>query len=321
MRIKRLLSVFVLIILIVWFVTYINTHLNEFKQIKIIHYNHLFYISVLTIIFLVSNGLQLRYLLEPFKIRLPFKEWFGLSVVSTFGNYLTPFRGGMGLRAIFLKNKYQFSYSLFVSTLAAAYIIVFLVNSLIGVLSMMLIYLFYNLFSKIILTLFLTLFLFCLFIVIFSPKFYQTKYKLINKFLNIVNGWSLIKSNYKILTFTSFFTFLNVAFSVLIMYLEFSAFGINISWTQSLFLTIVSTFSIFLSITPGSLGIKESILVFSANLINISSTQALSVAILDRVINLIIILILGPIFSYILMRDSKSHKMQSRKNDKKWIKS
>lgn len=298
---KKILQILVLVILIAWFVVYFYQNIDEFRQSKIVNSIYLIPIFLLAVLFLMTNGLVLKYLLEPFQIKLNFKEWFGLSVINTMGNYLTPFRGGAVVKAIYLKKIYQFSYSYFLSTLTGIYVIVFLVNSFVGLLTIFLLKYFYGIFNILIFLIFLFIFLFLLGIVIFSPKFKETKCSFINKFISVINGWYLIKSNKKIIITTSLISLVNVAIMVLVMFLEFRVFGINIPLLRVLFLSIVSTLGLFFSITPGALGIREAIVSFTAIVINIPIFQVLTVSILDRVVGLIIIFILGPIFSYILM--------------------
>lgn len=313
MKLKKYFSILVLLVLIIWLLKYFLDHINEFKQITIVSYNLLFLLFVLAILFLVNNGLILKYLLEPFKIFLSKKEWFGLSIITTMGNYLTPFRGGAIARAVYLKKKHIFQYSSFLSTLSAIYVIAFLVNSFVGIISVFLIYLLYNQFNIIIFLLFLFIFIFLLFITLFSPKFKETRYSIVNKFINVINGWHLIKSNKKIIKKITLINIINIAIITLMMFLEFKVFGFDISLTKALFIAVVSTLSLFISITPGALGIREAIIVFSAKVIGVTTTQALLVALLDRAIYLTIIFILGPIFSYILLK--KSMSKENEKNN------
>jgi len=233
---------------------------------------------------LINNGLVLKYFLEPFDIRLRFKEWFGLSVITTMGNYLTPFRGGAVARAVYLKKRHNFSYSYFLSTLSGIYIIAFLVNSFIGILTVVLLKHFYALFNIFVFTVFMAIF-FLTGIIIFSLEFKETKYSFINKFINVINGWHLIKSNKKIILITSLISLINVAIIVLMMFLEFRVFGVEISLLNVLFLSIVSTLSLFISITPGALGIKEAIVAFTATVINIQVRIKETVRVIKELLN------------------------------------
>lgn len=304
---KRIFQILALSILTIWFAVYFYQNIEEFRHLKIVNIAYLIPLCLLSILFLITNGLVLKYLLEPFKVRLEFKEWFGLSVINTMGNYLTPFRGGAVAKAVYLKTKHQFSYSYFLSTLAGVYIIVFLVNSFVGIFTMLALYQFSGIFNVLIFIIFLSIFLSLLTIIIFSPSFKETKYPFLNKFINVLNGWHLIKNNKKVITVIGLISLINVAIMVLMMFLEFRVFGLEISFLSVLFLSIVSTLGLFVSITPGALGIKEAIVAFTATVINIPVSQVLAVSILDRAIGLVIIFILGPIFSYILM-NSKNDK-------------
>jgi len=307
---KRVFQILVSVILIGWFGIYFYRHFDEFRELRIVNPILLIPILFLAIIFLITNGLVLKYFLEPFKIKLKFKEWFGLSIINTMGNYLTPFRGGAAAKAVYLKKIHQFSYSYFLSTLVGIYVMVFFVNSFIGVLTMAFLHYFLGIFNVLIFTIFLLLFLFLLDIIIFSPKIKETKHSFINKFINVINGWNLIKNNKKVIAVIGLISLANVAIMVLMMFLEFRVFGLEISLLSVLFLSIVSTLGLFISITPGALGIKEAIVAFTATVINIPISQALTVSILDRVVGLGIIFILGPIFSYILMNQKRNDKIQ-----------
>ncbi|OGH05965.1 MAG: hypothetical protein A2W22_03490 [Candidatus Levybacteria bacterium RBG_16_35_11] len=306
MRKKFLIQLIALLIFAFWFGFYFYKNLNEFSQLKVVSPIYFFPLSLLLVLFLATNGLVLKYLLEPFNIKLKFKEWFGLSVINSMGNYLTPFKGGAVVRAIYLKKLHKFSYSHFLSTLAGIYIIVFLVNSFIGILTLILLQYFLGIFNLLIFTIFLVLFLLLLTLIIFSPKVKETKYYFVNKLVSVINGWHLIKSNKKSVFITIFVSLTNVLIIVFAMVLEFYIFGAKISLLKALFLSIVSSLSLFISITPGSLGVKETLLMFTAETINVSTPQVLAISILDRFVGLIIILIFGSIFSYILFKSKDS---------------
>lgn len=309
MNAKKVFQVLVLVILITWFGVYFYQNINEFRQLKIVNVIYVAPLFFLFMLFLINNGLILKYLLEPFGIKLKFKEWFGLSVVTSLGNYLTPFRGGAVARAVYLKKIHQFSYSHFLSTLTGIYVVIFLVYSFVGLLAMAFLYYSLGIFNILIFIIFLSLFLFLSGIVIFSPEIKETKYSFINKFINVINGWHLIKSNKKTLMVTVLISAGNVLIMVLTMFLEFKVFGVEMSLLSALFLSIVSTLGLFISITPGALGIKEAIVVFTAAVVNVPAPQMLAVSILDRIIGLAIIFILGPIFSYILMNQKRNDKV------------
>jgi uncharacterized protein (TIRG00374 family) len=69
-------------------------------------------------------------------------------------------------------------------------------------------------------------------------------------------------------------------------------------------LTAIGVLGILVAITPAGLGIQEAITVFSALTIGIGATEALSAALLGRAISLVVLFILGPIFSHYLLRNN-----------------
>ncbi|MFH1801924.1 MAG: hypothetical protein ABH864_00565 [archaeon] len=54
--------------------------------------------------------------------------------------------------------------------------------------------------------------------------------------------------------------------------------------------------------------VQEAIVVFSASTIGISTAESLSAALLGRAVSLVVLFVLGPIFSYVLLRNGKNKK-------------
>lgn len=74
------------------------------------------------------------------------------------------------------------------------------------------------------------------------------------------------------------------------------------------FLVIISIFfsiSVLLSITPAGLGIRESFVGFSSEILGLNFGKGVIAAAIDRIIIIVLIIILAPIFSYILSKKVK----------------
>lgn len=247
-------------------------------------------------------------LVSIFGIKLKFKEWFGLSVVTSFYNMITPFRGGMAARAVYLKEKHKFPYTDFLSSLAGTYVINFLVASFLGLISLFILFEEYQIFNWIVLAIFLFFFIPLLVIVLFSPTFPETKNNFINRFIKVLNGWNLIRKNRKVIATASIVVIIQLFISTFASILSYSVFGIQISFAQALFMACLGSLGILISITPAGLGIQEAIAVFSALVIGITPTQSIPVAILSRIVGMLVIFTLGPIFSYILLKHNPQEK-------------
>lgn len=305
------------ILVFLLFAIYITRNLESFKQVEVVYPLLFLPLLILSISLLITNGLLLEKLLSPFKIKLSVKEWLGLSVITTAGNLLTPFQGGMIARALYLKSKHNFSYTNFLSALSGIYIIVFWVNSFVALLSMLLIKQFYSTFSWLIFITFLIIFSALSFIIVFSPKIKRAfKWEILNKVVRVINGWLVIKNNKRTVLFVALISSLNVLLMSASSFLEFKTLGVEISFLKALFVSIVSTLSLFISITPGSLGIKEAFMAFTSNVVGISPANAIIVSALDRLISLLPLVVLAPVFSKILFGEFNFRKISAGKSAK-----
>lgn len=306
---KKIISIIILIIIIFLFAYYIYSNKNDFKTIKVI--NIVWLIPVVIIFFLVSylNGLVIKFQQQPFNIHLKFKEWFGLSIITTFYNTITPFRGGLLAKATYLKQKHKFSYINSLATVSGIYVVNFFVASLIGLIALFFIYEKYGTFNIIVTLIFLAFFIPTLFLILFSPKFPETKYKSINYFTHVANGWHTLRKEHRIVFYLTLITLSQLLLNSIMQIIAYDIFGIQISFIKALFLVALASLAILLAITPAGLGITEAVAVFSALVIGITPEQSLPVAILIRVVGVIYIFILGPIFSYVLLKehDKKYH--------------
>jgi uncharacterized membrane protein YbhN (UPF0104 family) len=300
MKTKKIIPILVIMATLVLLIFYIKNNVNSFKQLTIANPLNLILLSIIILIALYLNGITLKTLMKPFKIKLKSMEAFQLSLITNFYNLITPFRGGAAARAIYLKKKYNFPYVNFLATLSAIYLLIFLVSAIIGLITLITLK-----FNLIIFLLFTAIIISTLAIIIFSPKIKLTKNKWLNRFIKLVNGWHLIKNNKRIIIITIIISILQILLTAINNIIAYQIFNISLTLTQALFIAAITNLSIIVAITPGNLGIGDAINVFSANLIGIPLTQAIAAAILLRAVNLIVIFILGPIASYKLMKNEK----------------
>lgn len=302
MKIRKLISFIILFILIIWAFIYIK---NNLKDLKIIFEIPFYYILILIpfgLLAFIFRGLILKDLVKKFNIFLKFKEWFGITIITTMSNYFLPLRGGAGVRAIYLKKKHKLSYPHFLSTLTATYFIIFFINSLLGLLSILLIHFYLKQFNLIIFLIFFILFLFLTSILIFSPKIPKYKNFILRNIYKVINGWYLIKKDKKTVKKIALNSLFNSLTAFISLYFCFLALNININPVGILLISSLASVSILISITPASLGINELAIVFSSTVFGILPVYSLLAALLYRFINIIIVFILGPIYSYKLIK-------------------
>lgn len=299
---KNIIQYSILAIIVVFFIHYIINHLEDFKQLALI--NPLWLIPVL-ILFLFNYyfiGVQTAVLIEPLGVNLKKIEAFMLSIITGFYNIITPAHGGMAIRAVYLKQKYKFPYTHFLSSLAGMFVLVFFIGGIIGLVTSYFIYVTLGFYNFLIILAFFGLFVITGCIILFSPSFKETKYGFINKILKVANGWNTIKKNNNVLFICGFMTVLHLLSNAIILIILYYSVGIKITILASLFLAAINSITIIILLTPGNLGVQEAIAVFSATVIGITPAEALVVAILMRIVQMISLFTLGPIFSYKLMK-------------------
>lgn len=94
--------------------------------------------------------------------------------------------------------------------------------------------------------------------------------------------------------------------AMLRLWFAFWALGIEIEFIQVTMITLITSFSMFISITPGSLGIKEFFIIASGVALGIAPTHVAVAALLDRIVDILVTFILGAVFAYIFTRKGLS---------------
>jgi uncharacterized protein (TIRG00374 family) len=186
--------------------------------------------------------------------------------------------------------------------MSAIYVLIFGIASLVGIIASLWIWKTSGMISWIIFGIFSIVFIGCLGIVIVSPELKERENKWINRVIKVVNGWSKIRKNWRVIFVTSFITLAQILLGSLMVWLSFKVFGIDVGFISCLFLNAIGNLSLIIAVTPGNLGIGEAVTVFSAATIGINTAESFSIAILGRLVSVVVLFILGPICSYLLLK-------------------
>ncbi len=249
-------------------------------------------------VFLVE-GLFIKITLDIFDKHITLKEAYYLSTISRIGNYLLPLRAGAIFRATYLKKNYQFEYSKFLSTLYAYYILLFIINAFLALLAFLIKYLDTQQYYPIPTLFFILLFLGTLFVILFRKTFNIGNFKvpkIVEKVVNILNkfitSWDMIVKRKRVFLSLLLITFGNISINALIHTVEFISLGIKINILDVLLYTCLSGVSLLISITPGSLGLREAVFLITSESIGLNEQQIMQLALLDRGILFILLIVL-----------------------------
>ncbi len=304
-RKKRFIAIGSSLFLLFFLIFYILRHADEFRQLATIGLRHSPIMVLATFLFVVLigiNGFLFHILLIPFQLKLPMKEWCGLAMVNNFYNLITPFRGGMAVQALYLKQSYQFAYTHFLAVHGALQFFTFFTATI--TVLMALPFIGHDLGkAKVPLFLFfLTGLILQGLVLVFSPRLPIREGKWYQRLARINNGWIAIKGDKRRVIIVLLLNFLQRVLKAVFLMLTYYSIGIKIDFSGALFISAVGIFSLLISVLPGNLGIDDVLNVFSANLVGVPIHAAIAATLLGRMINMVVSLSMGPLFSYVLLR-------------------
>lgn len=304
----KYIKTLITILIVIFFIYYFINNREDLLLVLSTPLEYFIIIAVSFSILVLLDGIFIKVILKSFNKTLTVFESFYISTISYLGNYFLPMRGGAVIRSVYLKKKFDFSYSYFISTLYGFYIIVFLVNSFVALIALLIIQFKYGVVSIPLYIFFGLLFLFMLLLSLVKfpvEKIKGGKYKIVNKVVNIVkdflNGWNIIIKNKQLLISLILLTVGKFLTSTVLFFVEFKALDITVSFMNVILYNCLSGVSLLVSLTPGSLGIREGIFVITSDILGISNDQIMQLALLDR--GIVVITLVGLfIILYILQK-------------------
>jgi uncharacterized protein (TIRG00374 family) len=297
---RKRLAAYLLLLFLAYLVFYISRHYQEFKPLTEVNPGYLLIIAVGHLSGIYLNGLFVKFILEPFKKTISSKESFTVSLISTVGNYFLPVGTGTGVKAVYLKKKFKLSYTDFMATLSGNYILVFLLNSFIGLVALYLLRRQAPTSQFTVLALALGVIFAGMLVMatIGFPSWLLAKLqntKQLKRYTsiisNILNGWNTITRNRGLLLRLLMITLLNFFISIGITYVAVVSLGFDIKASALVLYTALGSLSFLLNVTPGSIGIRESIYIFSSAILGLTIPEILSVSIIDKSVLFFVLLI------------------------------
>jgi uncharacterized membrane protein YbhN (UPF0104 family) len=298
MRARSYWSIVVLILVVAAMALYLNSQRQLLAALYNISVAAILYLVILRLLFLATNGLFLREFASKFGIRLAVKEWFGLAVITTMGNYITPFSGGLIARATYLKHRHAFPYAQFATLLASNYLVNFWVIGVVAILVLLATQFHWQI------AVFFSLVVIVISLLVVLPA---VRLPWGNRLARLVNaaleGWTLVKSDSNLLARLVAYTLVNILANGLSFWVAYDALGYSLSFGGALLISLLAAFSILVNVTPGNLGIQEAVVSLSSGLLGAGSGQGLLAALLIRAATLVSAFSLGPIFSLLLTKE------------------
>ncbi len=300
-------SYLLLLVAIVFFGMFLYGRKEQLARLSEVPPRHILMVMAFTTAYLFVNAFSIKELMKAFGRDLTFKEWFGLSCCTTMFNYFLPARSGVMPRAVYMKRKYDFSYSTFFSAYLGFYIFSFFANAAFGLVLLIFNYRSTGVMYVSLLFLFGGVFLasggFILLCQWLSRR--GLRHRLLN---NVLNGLDYFHKQKKLLMSLLFLNFINMLILAGRLMFSYRAIGVDPGVVPMLILANVVFFAFVIGLTPASLGIKEAVITVTSALIGFSSIDGALASIVDRGANLLMVFTFGVIFSILLFKDLWSLK-------------
>lgn len=309
---KKVLSIIALLGFSVLGFLFLKGRTHELAKVLEVDLRYVFVLLLLTALSSLLNGHKLKMLIQTYGVNLKFGEWWGIQMMTLFWNDLTPFKGGLSARAVYLKKKYSLSYTRSVSITGIAYLTDFLVFGAAGVILSLFLPVAYEV-KYLVLTLFLTVFLGSVFVMFFVPLPIKLNIKLLRHIANSINEIKSTRTNYQLIAKLGINCMLRWLTGALKLYFAFLALGSIVSIYTCLMIDLFIGIAMIISITPMNLGFRESVVVISSKLFGTGTVVGALVAALDRAVGLIWVFVLTPFFGSIMFHDFKYFKKNPEK--------
>lgn len=282
---RILASTFVLILTAVIFAYYVKSNPEVLLKLTEINGIYIIFIAILYLGIIGTLSIVNSISVQLCGKEMNSNESFKLTATSSIANFFGPLQSGVGIRALYLKKRFNIPIKQYALVSLYYYgIYAFLSGAFL---------LFGS--SK------YRLPLLGLMLIGTSGVLYYLKYR---------SKKAKIKQNLSLLPIIKLFgaVLLQLTLITSIYFFELIALGKTVSLAQVISYSGAANFSLFVSITPGAIGIREAFLVFSEQLHKIDSTTVVAANILDRGIY---VLFLGILFVWL----ASSHARISLKND------
>jgi uncharacterized membrane protein YbhN (UPF0104 family) len=308
----RILSIAITILVVGALFLYLYNNRHIFAQLVEIQRIFLLYLALLWILTITIPGIRFKVFLNSFGINLSFNEWFGISIITHMTSMIMPFQTGKLPSAVYLKTRYNFTFAHFTSILAGSYILFFLATSCLGLIVSGIFYLSNSTLDIRFPLFFLIVFSVSSAFIIIAPKIPTQEKGIVGFFGRVIAGWYQIKSDIK-LVFTVFFIFaLGSLVTAFTFFIGYKALSLEVDYLPIILISLVTQYSIFIKFTPGNIGIREAVFAFASELAGIGFNEGLLAGLLFRAVDLVLVVCIGPIFSYILSRNLLQFRKANR---------
>jgi uncharacterized membrane protein YbhN (UPF0104 family) len=224
-------------------------------------------------------------------------ESFSLTSIASALQMLFPFNAGAVFRAVYLKRRYQLSYSHFLSTQIGIQILGILISCAAAMTTLLFIADVNN--PAILSGILLSLVCFCsALVLILFPRIKRRNHRLWDKLAMVSEGCAAIRQNRSLFLKLILLSIAKTACDALTFWCGSLSVGLEVGIFGALALTSVASLAACFRVTTGALGTYEALIGLVSQAASLSTAQAITVSLVIRTISYLIAFILVPLCSW-----------------------
>jgi uncharacterized membrane protein YbhN (UPF0104 family) len=277
-RTKKVAIVIIIVATFVIFGIYLRDHPKLIATLGSLTPLTILLLSIGYLLVTLINSFVLFYSLKLLNKRTSLTDNFVLTGYSSIVNFFGPLQSGPGFRAVYLKGKYGIKLRSFFATTIIFYGFFAVINTLIIVIASLLHFQSSPLIYFFLLTGALAASGLIFLVYKKSPRIRSALHMIK---LNDVNFW-LIGIGALLLTLAT----------AGIYFFELQQVNSHVSFLQTVVYTAAADLSLFVALTPGAIGFRESFLFFSQQLHGIDTTTIIGASVIDRAFYVVFLLVL-----------------------------
>jgi uncharacterized membrane protein YbhN (UPF0104 family) len=300
---RRILSVTLLAAFLGWAGWYVATRPEAFAPLADVTWTDGLVLTLAFVLLMACNGVFIALVTSAFRIRLQTLEWLALSFASSFANYFLPFKGGTGIRALYMLHLHRFPITEFVSTLGIMYLMHVVVNGVMALVGMGLIATGGGPTNAILLSFFALVSLAGIVIILidFEIGSHHERFPM-RQLARVLAAWRTVRADRALVVKLWSLMLVFALATVWQCRAAFMAASITLSWDGVLVYAASKNLATLVSLTPGSLGVVELISIYLGSVLGYDTADALMVQSLIRAVAIVVLLLVGP-FAMLYLRN------------------
>jgi uncharacterized membrane protein YbhN (UPF0104 family) len=306
---RKVLSITLLAAFLGWAAWYVRSNSQAFLPLLDVSARDGLLLALAFVMIMMCNGVFIAVVSQAFQIRLYAIEWMSLSFASSFVNYFLPFKGGVGIRALYMSRVHGLQVSKFVSTLGVMYLMHTVVNGLLALIGMGIVVA-SNGPAHIGLLIFFALLTSAGVIAMFVDVDIGDHHERfpMAQLASLLRAWRTVRRNRALLVKLWLLMLGLTLATIWQIRVAFDAVSISLPWSGVLVYAASKNLATLISLTPGSLGVVELISIYLGGALEYNTATALSVQGLIRAVAIIMLLVIGPAALWFLRRNLKMIK-------------